>query len=69
MGGIRFKNYIATFVTGKVTIEDKTHPAMKGILSPFTIKDEEGVLHLRQAAARERPRAGQRGRKDVHAQH
>ncbi len=41
MGGIRFKNYIATFVTGKVTIEDKNHPAMKGILSPFTIKDEE----------------------------
>ncbi len=41
MGGIRFKNYIATFVTGKVTIEDKNHPAMKGIPSPFTIKDEE----------------------------
>jgi len=68
MGGIHFKNYIATFVTGKVTIEDKTHPAMKGILSPFTIKDEE-FYTLRQAAARERPRAGQRGRKDVHAQH
>jgi type 1 glutamine amidotransferase len=41
MGGIRFKNYIATFVTGTVTIEDKNHPTMKGILSPFTIKDEE----------------------------
>jgi type 1 glutamine amidotransferase len=41
MGGIRFKNYIATFVTGEVTIEDKKHPAMKGIISPFVIKDEE----------------------------
>jgi len=41
MGGIRFKNYIATFVTGEVTIEDKNHPAMKGIPSPFTIRDEE----------------------------
>jgi len=41
MGGIRFKNYIATFVTGEVTIEDKKHPAMKGIRSPFVIKDEE----------------------------
>jgi type 1 glutamine amidotransferase len=41
MGGIRFKNYIATFVTGEVTVEDKNHPAMKGITSPFVIKDEE----------------------------
>ena len=41
MGGIRFKNYIATFVTGSVTIEDKDHPAMKGIASPFVIYDEE----------------------------
>jgi type 1 glutamine amidotransferase len=41
MGGIRFKNYIATFVTGTVTIEDKDHPAMKGVKSPFVIEDEE----------------------------
>ena len=41
MGGIRFKDYIATFVTGEVTIDDKNHPAMKGITSPFVIKDEE----------------------------
>ena len=41
MGGIRFKNYIATFVTGEVTIEDKNHPAMRGIASPFVIKDVE----------------------------
>ena len=41
MGGIRFKNYIATFVTGWVTVEDKSHPTMKGIASPFVIEKEE----------------------------
>ncbi len=41
MGGIRFKNYIATFVDGSVTVEDKNHPAMKGIASPFVIENEE----------------------------
>jgi uncharacterized protein len=41
MGGVRFKNYIATFATGTVTVEDKQHPAMKGISSPFVIEKEE----------------------------
>jgi uncharacterized protein len=41
MGGIRFKNYIATFVTGTVTVEDTSHPAMEGISSPFVIEKEE----------------------------
>ncbi len=41
MGAVRFKNYIATFVTGTVTIEDKNHPAMKDIASPFVIEKEE----------------------------
>jgi uncharacterized protein len=41
MGGVRFKNYIATFVTGTVMIEDKNHPAMKDIASPFVIEKEE----------------------------
>lgn len=41
MGGIRFKNYIATFATGTVTVEDKKHPAMKGTPSPFAIGNEE----------------------------
>lgn len=41
MGGVRFKNYIATFVTGTVTIEEKNHPAMKGVKSPFVIENEE----------------------------
>jgi uncharacterized protein len=41
MGGIRFKNYVATFVTGTVTVEDKNHPVMKGVPSPFVIENEE----------------------------
>ncbi len=41
LGGIRFKNYIATFVTGTVAIEDKNHPTMKGVPSPFVIENEE----------------------------
>lgn len=41
MGGIRFKNYIASFVTGTVTVEDKTHPVMKNVHSPFVIENEE----------------------------
>ncbi len=41
MGGIRFKDYIATFVTGTVTVEAPDHPVMRGVPSPFVIKDEE----------------------------
>jgi type 1 glutamine amidotransferase len=41
MGGIRFKDYIATFARGTVTVEDENHPAMKGVSSPFVIEKEE----------------------------
>ena len=41
MGGIRFKDYIATFVTGTVTVEAPDHPVMRGVPSKFVIKDEE----------------------------
>jgi type 1 glutamine amidotransferase len=41
MGGIRFKTYIPTFVTGTVTVEDKNHPTMRGVKSPFVIENEE----------------------------
>lgn len=41
MGGVRFKNYVATFVTGTVTVEDKNHPAFKDVKSPFVIENEE----------------------------
>lgn len=41
MGGIRFKEYIATFADGAVTVEDKAHPAMQGVTSPFPVAHEE----------------------------
>lgn len=41
MGGIRWKNYIATFASGNVKVEDTKHPAMKGIPSTFLIEKEE----------------------------
>lgn len=41
MGGIRFKNYIPGFATGKVTVEDRNHPVTKGLGSSFTIENEE----------------------------
>lgn len=41
MGGIRFKNYIATFANAKVNIEDKSHPVTKGIPTDFLIQKEE----------------------------
>ncbi len=41
MGGIRWKNYIATFVQAQVNVEDKDHPVMKGVPSSFVVKKEE----------------------------
>ena len=41
MGGIRFTNYIATFATAKIIVEDPSHPAMKGVKGSFTIDREE----------------------------
>ncbi|RYU97049.1 ThuA domain-containing protein [Emticicia agri] len=41
MGSIRYTNYIATFVAGKVSIEDQQHPVMKGVPTSFLINKEE----------------------------
>jgi uncharacterized protein len=41
MGGIRFKNYIASKASGTVNVEDKNHPVMKGVPSQFMIPDDE----------------------------
>jgi uncharacterized protein len=41
MGGIAFKDYIATFVTGTVRVEDRTHPVMRGVAPSFVIENEE----------------------------
>ena len=41
MGDIRFTNYIPGFAAGQVTVEDTTHPVMKGLPRQFTIQKEE----------------------------
>lgn len=41
MGGIRFTDYIATFATAKVDVEDPRHPAMKGVPESFVVENEE----------------------------
>jgi len=41
MGGIRFTSYIPTFADGTVTVEDASHPTMKGVANPFLIQQEE----------------------------
>jgi type 1 glutamine amidotransferase len=41
MGGIRYKNYIAGFVEGKVRVEDGRHPVMRGVEDSMLVKKEE----------------------------
>jgi type 1 glutamine amidotransferase len=41
MGGIRFKNYIASRVAGNVVVEDASHPGMRGLPASFVIGEEE----------------------------
>ncbi|HVX50164.1 MAG TPA: ThuA domain-containing protein, partial [Chitinophagaceae bacterium] len=41
MGGIRYENYIASFVAATVHVEDKSHPVMKGLPDSFRIAKDE----------------------------
>lgn len=45
MGDIKYKNYIATFVSAKVNVEDAGHPVMHGIPASFTIEKEEWYIY------------------------
>lgn len=47
LGGIRFKNYIASLVRGTVTVEDAGHPCMKGVPSSFPVEKEEWYTYDR----------------------
>ena len=40
MGGIRFENYIPTFASATVKVEDVKHPCMKGLPKTFAIEKE-----------------------------
>ncbi len=51
MGGIRFKNYIADFASGKVNVEDKQHPVMKGIPASFIIEKDEWYTYNKSPRA------------------
>jgi hypothetical protein len=41
LGGIRYQDYIATFVTAKVKVEASEHPVMYGVPATFQIDREE----------------------------
>jgi len=41
MGGIRWKDYIATFARANVQVEDKKHPIMRGVPAKFPVMTEE----------------------------
>jgi hypothetical protein len=41
MGGIRWKDYIRTFASAKVIVEDPSHPVMQGLGHSFEIANEE----------------------------
>jgi len=41
MGGIRWKDYIASFAKAEVMVEDQKHPIMKGVPNRFPVMTEE----------------------------
>jgi hypothetical protein len=45
LGGIRYVNYIPSFVSGKVVVEQSEHPVMKGVPSSFKVKREEWYIY------------------------
>jgi uncharacterized protein len=47
MGGIRFSNYIATFAEGTVSVEDSSHPTMRGVPSSFRVMRDEWYTYDR----------------------
>ena len=51
MGGIRFENYIATFVDGNVKVEDRNHPCMKEIDASFVVNNEEWYTYNKSPRA------------------
>jgi type 1 glutamine amidotransferase len=45
MGGIRYQEYIRTFVSAEVKVEDAAHPVMRGVKRSFTVQDEEWYVY------------------------
>ena len=51
MGGIRWKDYIRTFATASVQVEDAHHPVMQGLPPNFSIENEEWYTYDRSPRA------------------
>ena len=49
IGGIQFKNYIPTFASAQVHIEDTSHPCVKGVPETFSIQKEEWYTYDKSA--------------------
>ncbi len=47
MGGIRYQNYIAKFVSGEVQLEALQHPCLRGVPPQFKIEREEWYTYSR----------------------
>lgn len=47
MGDIRFKNYVAQTCDGKVVVENKSHPVMKGVSPEFVLSHDEWYTYDR----------------------
>lgn len=47
MGEIRFRDYIPTFASGKVLVEDGLHPVFKGVPAEFVVQTEEWYTYDR----------------------
>ncbi|MGE5611307.1 MAG: ThuA domain-containing protein [Bacillota bacterium] len=54
MGGIRYKQYIATFVAATVHVEDRDHPCMRGLSASFPVEREEWYTYNRSPRGRVR---------------
>jgi uncharacterized protein len=52
MGGIRFKNYIASFAKATVRIELPSHPCMKNLPAEFSINREEWYTYDKSPRAK-----------------
>ena len=45
LGGIRYENYIADLSDGEVILENREHPALKGLPERFVIPDDEWYIY------------------------
>lgn len=54
LGGIRFQHYIRELASGKVVVEDNTHPVMRGVSSSFVLPDDEWYIYDRSPRTRVR---------------